>query len=235
MKVSEFIVRNNYNYRYLLILVAIYISCFPLIQIGFHKPLTIGYLHLTSGALIFTFSMCLTDIVTEVYGFQVGRQLIWSHVPATLFYLSSLFLIVNLNAPESWSHQADYDYIFRGTGLIGLLGNAGIIIGYMTNVIILSKWKILVQGRYFWLRSIAASIIGDIIQLILGMLGALNIDIFSYREWVHVCISIVVLRIIMAGILSLPANLVVNLLKELEGVDIYDNNVDYNPFKLSIN
>src|SRR5580693_4414524 len=99
---------NRYNYKYLLIIVAIYISCFPLIQIGLHKPVTIGIFHFTAGAIIFPITFILTDITAEVYGYQVARQIVWAHLPATLFYISMLYFELHISSQKNWLHQADY-------------------------------------------------------------------------------------------------------------------------------
>ena len=37
----------------------------------------------------------------------------------------------------------------------------------------------------------------------------------------------------LLSIISIPANFIVFLLKKIENVDIYDNNIKFNPFKLS--
>jgi len=189
---------------------------------------------LTSGAIIFPLTFILTDIAAEVYGYQVARQIIWVHLPATLFYLSLLYVELHIQPPQNWLHQSDYSYIFHGTTLIGLLGNLGVIIGFMVNIFAISKWKILVRGKYFWLRSIGASSIGELIQLTVGMLGALYLQLWPFNEWLNIFISIYALRLLSAGILSIPATLIIIILKKLEGVDIYDYNTNFNPFKIAI-
>jgi uncharacterized integral membrane protein (TIGR00697 family) len=127
-----------------------YIACFPLVQIGLQKPLVLGYFHISSGSIIFPLTFIITDIIAETYGFQLARQLIWSNVPATIFYFLVLNFILYVPSPDTWNHQSDYNYIFEGSSVVGILGNFGVVIGYMINIYFLSKWKILIKGKYFF-------------------------------------------------------------------------------------
>jgi queuosine precursor transporter len=224
---------NRYNYKYLLFLIAIYISCFPLIQIGLQKPIAFGYFHLNSGSLIFPITFVITDIISEVYGYKIARQLIWSHVPATIFYFLMLNFILHVPSTATWSHQSEYNYIFQGSSVVGIIGNAGLLIGYLVNIYFISKWKILIKGKYFWMRSIGSSAIGELIQLLIGASAALYAGVWGESEWLSIAISIYCMRLLMAAILSFPANLLVIILKKVEDIDIYDNNINFNPFIIS--
>lgn len=225
---------HRYNYKCLFFLVTIYISCFPLIQIGLHKPLVIGYLHLSAGSLIFPITFVISDIIAETYGFQIARQLILAHIPATIFYFAMLNFILHVSSTPNWTHQVDYNYIFQDSSLVGVLGNLGVVIGFMINVYAISKWKILIKGKYFWLRSIGASSIGELIQLIFGAIAALYIGLWQKNEWANIFISIYLTRLFLAALLSFPANLLVWFLKKIENVDINDNGINFNPFKIAV-
>ena len=225
---------KRYSFKYLFFLITIYIASFPLIQIGLQKPLVIGFLHISSGSLIFPLTYILTDIIAEVYGFQIARQLIWSNVPATIFYLLMLNFILYVPSPTTWVHQSDYNYIFQISSVVGIFGNFGVIVGYMINSYILSKWKILIKGKYFWLRSIGSSGIGELIQLLIGASAAMYTEVWQKTEWICIFFSVYLIRIIMAIVLSFPASILVMFLKKAENIDAYDNGVNFNPFKIAI-
>jgi uncharacterized PurR-regulated membrane protein YhhQ (DUF165 family) len=141
--------------------------------------------------------------------------------------------ILHVPSPETWSHQSEYNYIFQGSSIVGIIGNAGLLIGYLLNIYIISKWRILIRGKYFWIRSIGSSAIGELVQLLVGTVAALYVGIWGNHEWIGIVVSIYLMRLVMAVILSFPANLLVIILKSVENIHIYDNNIDLNPFLVS--
>jgi uncharacterized integral membrane protein (TIGR00697 family) len=227
-------INNRYNFKYLFFLTTIYFACFPLVQIGLQKPLVLGYLHLRSGSLIFPLTFIITDVIAETYGFQVARQLIWSNIPATIFYILMLNFILRVPSPSYWDHQSDYDYIFYGSTLVGILGNFGVVAGYLVNIYVLSKWKMLIKGKYFWIRSIGSSGIGELIQLLIGASAAIYTGVWQKTECLNILLSVYLVRITMAILLSFPANLLVIVLKKAENIYANEHEVDLNLFKIAI-
>ena len=86
------------------------------------------------------------------------------------------------------------------------------------NIYLLVKWKALLNGKYFWLRSMGSSIIGEIIYSILAVfLIAYHIypseDIVSMTLWA--CGLKALYTIIFAG----PFNFIAFLLRKYEDID----------------
>lgn len=105
---------------------------------------------------------------------------------------------------------------------------------WMLNAFVLTRWKYIVQGKYFWFRSITTSgvceILFSIISVSLTLLGTVPLqDIPSIVIWSFS------LKVIFTVIFSYPVSLVVNWLKREEGVDVYDNKFGLNPFKEIVN
>jgi uncharacterized PurR-regulated membrane protein YhhQ (DUF165 family) len=87
---------------------------------------------------------------------------------------------------------------------------------------------------FFWLRSIGSSAVGELIQLFIGASAALYTGVWQRAEWYNIIFSVFIVRIIMAILLSFPASLLVMALKKAENIDVYDNNISFNPFKITI-
>jgi uncharacterized PurR-regulated membrane protein YhhQ (DUF165 family) len=226
---------GRYGYNFLLLLVILYILTFPLVGLSLHKPVQVGPLHLQVSSLIYPLSFFFTDIITEVYGYQVSRQLIWCQIPGTIYYQTILLVsLYGLPIPDNWHYQSAYEYVFHGMGIVGYFGDFGLVIAFFLNNYLISKWKILLKGRYFWLRSIGASILGECIQLFIGLVGVYIAQIWTLEYTIMMYFNVIIFRILMTVFLSAPANLITFFLKRFEHTDIYDYNTNFNPFKFTI-
>jgi uncharacterized PurR-regulated membrane protein YhhQ (DUF165 family) len=96
---------------------------------------------------------------------------------------------------------------------------------------LLARFKILIKGKYFWLRSIGSSLIGEAIVVLvaipLGYWGVYTWDVIE-----RIMVSDYLLRLVYALIIAFPANIWVNYLKSTTGLDAYDYRVSFNPFRL---
>jgi hypothetical protein len=226
---------ERYSYKYFLIIVGLYLVTFPLVGLSLHKPVNLGPLHLQASMLIYPLTFFFAVIIFEVYGYQVGRQLIWCQVPGTIYYQSILItLLYGLPTPPGWQHQNAYDYVFGGMHIIGFFGDFGLVIAFFVNGFIISKWKIICRGGYFWLRSIFASTIGEIIQLTIGLTGVWLENVWPLDKIISLFVYIAIYRFIMTIFLAFPANVIAYLLKKAENIDVYDINTNFNPFTLAI-
>jgi len=100
------------------------------------------------------------------------------------------------------------------------------------NSFLISKWKILIRGRYFGLRSIGASFFGDLVYAIL----ICPIVFWGTLPTAKILITMVAsfsLKVLYSFFLAYPAVWVANFIKLKEKIDVYDYRVNYNPFKLN--
>ncbi|MFN7097955.1 MAG: VUT family protein, partial [Gammaproteobacteria bacterium] len=100
------------------------------------------------------------------------------------------------------------------------------------NVYILSKLKILMTGRLFWVRSLTSTAIGEFVLLLISM----AIGFYGHasaKELTHLLFSAYIFELIFTIIAVFPLTLLVRFLKKSEEVDVYDYNTDFNPFSLN--
>jgi uncharacterized integral membrane protein (TIGR00697 family) len=168
--------------------------------------------------------------MSEVYGYKVAKQAVWMAILANFLFSGLNSWIVRYPSPASWPHQAAYVLVLGNLFSIAIGTLAGTILGSFINIYCISRWKVLLHGRFFWLRSIGSSMIGETIFTLTSVLivwsgkipwGKLFMLAFT------LIISNIIYNIIMVG----PATMVVNWLKKSENVDVYDAYLDYNPFK----
>ena len=223
------------NYKYLTFYVAAFVACFIVQGVFLNRLVRIdGSYYITGGTFIYFASPLITDVVAEVYGYQIARQILWLGLFSVIFLAISTSVIVNLPYPSFW--QADAAAYYTALHTIGRATIAGIIaviVGQFVNIYLISKWKILLRGKYFWFRSVASSIIGDTltvtISLLLIFLGRVPEGAFSL-----LLIPELVIMISFSMVGAVPAYILAKLTAKAEGLNSYDIGVNFNPFILSI-
>ena len=221
----------RYNFKLLIVWVNLYILLLVLTGIGLHKTLYIGGLHIQVSTLILPFAFVLCDVITEVYGYRIGRQLVLSVIPATVLYQLGLLFVVDVPGYSGIFGHA-YHVLFDSTQLVGFLGDAGIVVGFYLNTYFLTKWRILTKGRYFWLRSVGSSCIGEIIQIMIGLVGIVWAGYWQHNDIYHWFLIVLITRLVIIAVMAAPATLLVRWLKRFEKVADDYSPIRFMPFKL---
>ena len=157
---------NVIHYKYLMLLSMIYLLTIITPSVVGYKLVQIGPVLTNAGTYVFPLSYLVGDVFTEVYGYDTAKRLIWSALPCSLGFGLLVVGLIHLPSPAFWHHQAAYDEVLNNTFRVLLGGTLGVVIGSLCNSYIIAKWKILLKGRYFWMRCIGASLIGDSIELL---------------------------------------------------------------------
>lgn len=227
--------QGKYYYKYLLFLVMLYVCSILLGANGVRKPVEIGVFYFDAGSFFFPFAYVAIDLITEVYGYQVARQLLWTNLVAILFFLPAMYFIVHVHAPATWHHQAAFYWVFgKHFNYLGIASGVGMIFAQFINARLVAQWKVLVRGRYFWLRSMGSSVIGDAIQIAIGLSVGWLAGIWPWHIALMMFFSVLLLRAIYAAVFAFPGQLVAIFLKQAEGVDIYENKAHFSWFQLKI-
>lgn len=144
-----------------------------------YKLISIGGIIESGGILIFPLNYAIIDIITEVYGYNQTKKLIKYSFLCCLFFATIVPAISLLPAPISWHHQQEYHFVLGNVFRFFLSNSIGIVAGITINAYLIRRWKILLNGKHFWLRSIASSAIGEmitsIIADILAFLGTVDL------------------------------------------------------------
>jgi uncharacterized integral membrane protein (TIGR00697 family) len=131
-----------------------------------------------------------------------------------------------------WGNQAAYDAILGVVPRIVLGSLCAYLVGEFLNSYVLAKLKVKTNGKYFWLRALGSTLIGEFfdtsIFLLIAFTGVLPWDLI-WIIWVSNYIFKVGIEVIMLPI----TYRVVTFLKKKESEDYYDRKTNFNPLKLS--
>ena len=188
-----------------------------------------------SGAVvIFPISYIINDLLTEVYGYRKAMKVIWMGFAMSAFVALAAGLVSILPAPiyeDSQEIAENFNSLF---GLIPRTTAASLvafILGSHMNAWVLSTMKIATKGKGFGWRAIVSSLVGELSDSVifypLAFLGTMP---------VKTILSIVVTQVTVKTlyeVVILPVTAVIsNKLKAKEGIDTFDYDVKYNPFKV---
>ncbi|MDR3167827.1 MAG: queuosine precursor transporter [Treponema sp.] len=187
------------------------------------------------GTLLFPISYIVGDILTEVYGFRASRRVIRIGFGA-LILASLVFLLLRVLPGEAeweaYAGSAAYNAILGGmsSGGIVLASLLGYWVGALSNAIILSRLKVIMKGRFLWVRTIGSTLVGELADSFIFVLIASATGVFGWELFVSLVLTNYLLKCLIEVLMTPLTYLVVRKLKKAEGIDIYDIGIRFNPF-----
>lgn len=219
--------------KYYDIVLGLFIAVLLISNVSSAKIIQLGPFNFDGGTILFPLAYIFGDILTEVYGYKKSRRIIWLGFFANLLMAVIFILVGKLPAATGWENQAAYQLILGWVPRIVLASLMAYWAGSFSNSYILAKIKILTQGKWLFIRTIGSTIIGQAVDTLLFCLiafwGQIPIDLL----WM-VIISNYIFKVSIEIIFTPLTYWVVNFLKKKEGIDTYDNQTNFNPFKISV-
>jgi uncharacterized integral membrane protein (TIGR00697 family) len=219
----------KFTHRFLVI-AAVFITCVITANVIAVKVISIGPVILPAAIIVFPLSYIFGDIITEVYGYNRARQVIWLAYACNLVFVVFVWLAQIIPGAGFWEGQQAYETILGVVPRMLLASFAGGIVGEFANSFVMSRMKVLTGGRWLWLRTISSTIAGQ------GLDTALFIVIAYYGSPGFVPLMILYHWLSKTAIEALATPLTylaVGRLKQKEKIDAYDEGVNYNPFSIA--
>jgi len=220
--------------RHLPTLTGLFVAVLLISNVASAKILKLGPFTFDGGTILFPLSYIFGDILTEVYGYARSRRVIWTGFFAAAL-MSGVFAIVGALPPaEGWEGQTAYMTILGTTPRIVLASLLAYLAGEFSNSTILAKMKIATAGRLLWARTIGSTLVGEGVDTAIFCLVAFWGTMPAELLW-----SIILSNYVFkcgVEVLATPATYrVVSWLKRSEGVDHYDRETNFNPFRFAGN
>ena len=188
-----------------------------------------------AGILFFPISYVIGDVLTEVYGFARARRVIWAGTVAVLFMAFMSWVVVALPPAPEWTNQAAYETIFGQVPRIVFASVAAFWAGEFVNSYVLARMKVWSEGRHLWMRTIGSTIAGQgIDSLIFYPLAFWGAAGWTGDLVLKVMVTQWVLKVSWEAILTPLTYVAVNFLKRREGVDVFDRDTDFTPFRTDV-
>ncbi len=234
------------SYRFLPLVTAIFVTCLIVsniiaVKVGFFgtAPL-LGALFMPVAVIIFPVSYIFGDVLTEVYGYARARQVIWIGFACNVLAVIAIWIGGSLPTAPFWTAgayetpdaaQKAYDAILGFSPRLLFASFVAYLVGEFLNSFVLAKLKLATSGRWLWLRTISSTWVGQLADSSLFLTIA-----FSGILPTGVLGSLIVSQWLFKSLFETAATpltyAIVYYLKRWEQVDHYDEETDFNPFRL---
>jgi uncharacterized integral membrane protein (TIGR00697 family) len=186
-----------------------------------------------AGILFFPISYVIGDVLTEVYGYGRARRCIWAGFAAMLFMAFMAWVVVELPPAATWHGQAAYQEIFGQVPRIVLASILAFWAGEFVNSYVLARMKLWTGGRHLWSRTIGSTIVGQ------GIDSLIFYPLAFFGTWDNETLLWVLLtqwglKVAWEAALTPATYAVVGFLKRREGIDVYDTDTDFTPFRARV-
>ena len=196
------------------------------------KQIMWGPFNITAGVIVFPISYIVNDCIAEVWGFNKAKLIIW--VGFFMNFLFALFGFVADLIPGApyWNNQEGFHNLFGLAPRVVSASFLAFLVGSFLNAYIMSVMKVASNGKRFSLRAILSTIVGETADSLIFFPIALGGIVPFENLLLRMCWQILLKT--AYEIIILPVTIkVVNYVKRVEGVDVYDKNISYNVLKVS--
>ena len=193
-----------------------------------------GHLQLSGAVLLFPVTYILNDCVTEVYGYRKARFVIWMAFVLSAFVAIMAQLVCWLPAPlqeDSRPVAESFNSLFAMVPRTTVASLFAFFVGSTVNAWIMSRMKVSSRGKGFGWRAILSSLGGEaadsLIFFPIVFWGVLSLPVALQLAVTQICAKV------LYEIVALPLTAwFVRSVKRAEGLDVIDDGVSYNPFKI---
>ena len=193
----------------------------------------LGVVTFGAGVLFFPISYVFGDILTEVYGYDRARKVIWAGFAGLAFASVMATVVVALPPAPFWNNQAAYEVAFGSTWRIVAASMFAYFCGEFVNSFVLAKMKVLTKGRWLWTRTIGSTIFGEAVDSALFYpLAFYGTGIIPDDKLPMVMLAQFVTKVGVEVLFTPLTYRIVNALKRAENEDYYDRKTNFNPFSL---
>lgn len=218
------------RFKHLDTLIIIFVVVLMISNLVAQKIVAIGpHFRLSGAQLLFPVTYIFGDIFTEVYGYAASRRAIWTGFLASGLLAVMGNIIVALPAAPEFQHQEAFQIVFYTVPRIIVASLIAYWCGEFANAYVMAKVKVITQGRHLWMRTIGSTAAGQLIDTVVVMTIAFGGSV-SASELFRLMYSGYFGKVLYEALATPVTYLVVNALKRSEGVDVYDEGTDFNPF-----
>lgn len=218
--------------RYFLYIAIAFVALLMISNTVAVKVVGIGPFVFAGATFIFPLTYIFGDILTEVYGYRATRKIIWSAFVALIVMSLAYWGVQHLPAATFWQGQDAFAAILGFVPRIVAGSILAFFVGELCNAYVLSRMKVLMDGKHLWMRTIGSTVVGEGVDTFIFVLVAFY-GTMPLVALVTVMWSGYVFKVAYEILATPLTYAIVRRLKKAEGIDVYDRGINYNPFHLS--
>ncbi len=222
------------EFKFYHIIAILFVFFFVISNLLAIKVSKIWIFDIPAGTITFPLSYVFSDILTEVYGFQRARQLVWIAVFCNAAFVFFAYIAIQLPVAPGWAvQQRDFAGVFGFEPRILLASSISYFVGDYINCSVLAKLKLVTQNKFIWFRFIGSTATGVAFDNLLFSIIAF-IGNVPFHELMWLALGQYLFKVSYESIMSPFSVKISKWLKRLEETDIYDFNTRFSPFDFKI-
>jgi uncharacterized PurR-regulated membrane protein YhhQ (DUF165 family) len=207
-------IENTSGFNVLIALCMLYMSTMLLNAILTNRYIGTDSFFLLGGVFVSPFLFILDDIIAEIYGYKI--------VAAQTIFALSCQLAIMAPYPASFKEAHAYSFILGPALLrIDISGFIAYISANLVNSYIITRWKVLLKGKHFWLRSLGSSTLAEALYSLIAVL-MIEINSLPMKNLIKIILIIYLVKALTSILFAFPAQILVSFIKGYIGIDVYD-------------
>jgi uncharacterized integral membrane protein (TIGR00697 family) len=220
------------NFKYLNLISGLFVATLLISNTTASKPWQMGPFVFPGGSILFPLTYIFGDVLTEVYGYTRSRQVIWIGFIANLLMAFAYGVVIALPPPPFWSQQSALTATLGQVPRIVLASLIAYLAGEFTNSFVLAKMKIWTKGRHLWARTIGSTVMGQAVDTFL-FTGMAFLGVWPFRYVMVTGGSLYLFKVGYETLATPATYAIVGFLKKREGIDTFDLQTNFTPFRWS--
>lgn len=223
-------------YDFAMVAFAVILICSNLIgaaKVGQVTLPLLGAVTFSAGILFFPLSYVLGDVLTEVYGYARARRVVWVGFAASVFAAGMAAFVVALPPAPGWHGQEALAKVMGQAPRIFAASIAAFWAGEFANALVMARMKVWTRGRFLWTRTIGSTVAGQAVDSLIFYPVAF-LGVWDTQLVVAVMLTNYALKVAWEAALTPVTYQVVGFMKRREGLDVYDVDTDFTPFRTRV-
>ncbi|MDR2774515.1 MAG: queuosine precursor transporter [Tannerella sp.] len=214
-----------------MLLGVLFVVCLVVSNMMETKIIQLGPITATAGLLVFPVSYIINDCISEVWGYKKARLVIWSGFGINFLVAGIFRLAVMIPAAPFWEGEESFNFVFGMAPRIVIASLCAFLTGSFLNAYVMSRMKRTYGERHFSLRAIVSTLAGESADSAIFFPVAFW-GILRQEELLLMIVTQAALKSVYE-IIVLPVTVrFVRYIKNIEGSDVYDTDVSFNPFNI---
>ena len=209
----------------------LFCNCLIVSNLMAAKIFVVGEITLSAAVLLFPVSYILNDCIAEVWGYRKARLIIWTGFAINFLVMAVFQLAVLLPPSPHWEGAPHFDYVFGLAPRLAAASFMAFLAGSLVNAYVMSRMKLATQGRHFSLRAVVSTLLGEGVDSLIFFPCA-YLGLLPLKEMLVVMAGEVLLKVLYEIAVLPLTRRVVQYVKRVEGVDVFDEKISYNPLKI---
>lgn len=203
---------NKHKNNYLIYLVSIYITFKILIFVLGDKTLIYSHHYVSIGSLFIPLWFFIGDILTEIYGFPFIRRILFIALTCQIIFSLICFSTVFIPADNQDNINNAYNLVFSRMPRLAFSSLISLVFGALINYYLLAKWKTIVHGRCFLIRSLCTTVMGEVLFSIIAIISQFFGKMTS-THLMEIMVASITIKLIMTLIFAYPTSLLANYMQ----------------------